>query len=240
MDLTGYLGLGRGLGLQRAMEVLANNVANVDTTGFRRQDLVFAETLRRSGEPGDVAFAEDRGTAVDRREGPLRSTGSMLDLALVGDGWFRVETAQGERLTRAGRFSTDAEGRLVDATAAAVLDDGGGPLVLPPDARTISVAADGTITADAAIVGRLGVVEPAPGAAMIPEGDGHYRTSAPPAPAMDVRIVQGSLEGSNVQPVVEMTRLIEVTRAFESTQKLLETHHDLARRAVDRMLSPTG
>ncbi|WP_027134550.1 flagellar hook-basal body complex protein [Geminicoccus roseus] len=237
MDLTGYLGLGRGIGLQRAMDVLAVNVANVDTTGYRRQDLLFEQNLRRAGQPGAVSFGEDRGTVVDQQEGPLRSTGGMLDLALVGAGWFRVQTAEGDRLTRAGHFAKDAEGRLVTSTAAPLLDEAGAPLVLPIDARTITVAADGTISADQVVVGRLGVVEPAAGAGLIPEGAGLYRTDAPLVAAGEARVVQGSLEGSNVQPVAEMTRLIAVTRAFESTQKLLETHHDLARRTVDRMLS---
>lgn len=240
MDLTGYLGLGRGLGLQRAMEVLAGNVANADTTGFRRQDLVFEQHLRRSGEAGSIAFGQEHGTTVDRQEGPLRATGGMLDLALVGAGWFRVASPEGERLTRAGRFSADADGRLVNSEAASVLDETGAPLVLPFDVQTISVAADGTLSADQRVIGRLGVVEPAGTAPLVPEGAGLYRTDAPLVAADDTRIVQGSLEGSNVQPVVEMTRLIEVTRAFESTQKLLETHHDLARRSVDRMLASQG
>jgi flagellar basal-body rod protein FlgF len=235
LDLTGYLGLARGLGLQRALDVVAGNVANADTTGFRRQDLVFAKNLRRAGEPGQVAFGQDFGTVVDRKEGPLRSTGAALDLALVGPGWFQVQTAEGERLTRSGRFTTDTAGRLV-AGDAAVLDDGGAPIVLPDDARSITIAADGTISADEVVVARLGVVQPGDTAALVPEGDGRYRTDGPTIPA-EARVVQGSLEGSNVQPVLEMTRLIEVTRAFENTQRLLETHHDLARRTVDRMLA---
>lgn len=236
LDLTGYLGLARGLGLQRALDVVAGNVANADTTGFRRQDLVFAKDLRHAGEPGQVAFAQDFGTVVDRKEGALRSTGAALDLALVGPGWFQVETAEGERLTRAGRFTTDAAGRLV-AGDAAVLDNGGAPIILPDDARSITIAADGTISADEVVVARLGLVQPGDDAALVPEGSGRYRTDGPIVPAEAALVVQGSLEGSNVQPVREMTRLIEVTRAFESTQRLLETHHDLARRTVDRMLA---
>ena len=237
MDLTGYLGLGRGLGLQRAMDVLANNIANVDTTGFRRQDLVFEESLERAGEPGRVAFGEDHGTAVDRREGPLRATGGMLDLALVGAGWFQVNTPDGTRLTRAGRFVTDGNGTVVNSQAEPVLDDSGSPLSVPVDAQTIAVAQDGTVSADQVVVGKVGVFDLPEGAHLVPEGAGTYRTDAALSPVADAQIVQGSLEGSNVQPIMEMTRLIEVTRAFESTQKLLETHHDLARRTVDRMLS---
>jgi flagellar basal-body rod protein FlgF len=237
VDLTGYLGLGRGLGLQRAMDVLSGNVANADSTGFRRQDLVFAEDVLRAGEPGEVAFGRELGTSVDLREGSLRTTGGMLDLALSGQGWFHVQAEGGERLTRGGRFATNAQGQLVTAENALVLDQGGAPMSLPPDATTITVAADGTVSADRTVVGRIGVVAPAEDAVILPEGSGLYRTDAPLNAAGDVRVVQGALEGSNVQPVVEMTRLIEVVRAFEGTQKLLETHHDLARRAVDRILS---
>ena len=240
MDLTGYLGLGRGLGLQRAMEVVANNIANVDTAGFRRQDLVFQENLERSGEPGIVSFGQEHGTATDRREGPLRATGGMLDLALVGSGWFQVATADGIRLTRAGHFSSDENGNLVNSDAATVLDESGSPISLPIDAQTITVAEDGTISADQVVVGRIGVVDMPQGATLIPEGSGIYRSDAAPVPSGDAKLVQGSVEGSNVQPVLEMTRLIEITRAFESTQKLLEMHHDLARRTVDRMLSSQG
>ena len=103
--------------------------------------------------------------------------------------------------------------------------------------QAVSVASDGTVTADQVAVGRLGVVDAPEDALLLPEGSGLYRTDAPLTAMADAHIVQGSLEGSNVQPVVEMTRLIEVVRAFEGTQKLLETHHDLARRTVDRMLA---
>jgi flagellar basal-body rod protein FlgF len=237
VDLTGYLGLGRGLGLQRAMDVLSGNVANADSIGFRRQELIFEEDLRRSGEPGRIAFGQDRGTVIDHKEGALRSTGAMLDLALVGPGWFLVQTEDGERLTRAGRFSTNSDGQLVTSDAAAVLDQNGTPMALPDDVQTVSIATDGTVTADQVVVGRLGVVDAPADALLVPEGSGLYRTDAPLTNVADARVVQGSLEGSNVQPVLEMTRLIEVVRAFEGTQKLLETHHDLARRTVDRMLA---
>ena len=237
MDLTGYLGLGRGIGLQRAMEVLSNNVANVDSVGFRRQDLAFEEDVHRAGDPGKVSFGIDRGTVVDQREGSLRETGSMLDMALVGQGWFHVQAQEGDRLTRAGRFSANAQGQLVTADNALVLDAGGSPLSIPVDATTISVAGDGTVSADETVVGRIAVVSPAPGSVLQPQGSGLFSSDGPLNAATDVKIVQGSVEGSNVQPVLEMTRLIEVVRSFESTQKLLETHHDLARRGVDRMMA---
>ncbi|HEX2525530.1 MAG TPA: flagellar hook-basal body complex protein [Geminicoccus sp.] len=238
MDLTGYLALGRGLGLQRTMAVLSNNIANVDSTGFRRQDLLFAQDVERAGDPGTVTFGREQGTLVDRREGSLRTTGGMLDLALVGQGWFQVQTQEGERLTRGGRFSINDQGQLVTPQNALVLDQGGTPLSVPPTTQIISVAADGTVSADAVVIGRIGVVQPSEDAALVPEGSGLYRPEGLLGPASDAKIIQSSLEGSNVQPVLEMTRLIEVVRAFEGTQKLLETHHDLARRAVDRILEP--
>lgn len=240
MDLTGYVGLGRGLGLERALEVISGNVANADSIGFKRQDMVFQSVLKAAGEPRQVAFGQERGTAIDAREGPLKETGASLDVALVGEGWFKVRTTDGDRFTRAGHFQTDATGSLVTSSGAKVLDTGGAPIVIPPDARDIAIAQDGTVTVDGTLAGRIGVVRLERTAELSPEGSGLYRSDEPGAAAGDARVVQGSLEGSNVQPVLEMTRLIEVTRAFESTQRLLETHHDLARQTVERMLEVQG
>jgi len=235
MDTTSYIALSRQIALQRALQVVAHNVANLGTAGFKAQTVLFETVLERAGEPGTLAFVQDVATVQDPSPGPIQPTGAPLDLAIEGPGYFVVQTPAGERYTRAGRFLRNAEGELVTPEGHPVLDEGGRPILLPANEGTPTIAADGTIGGRSGVLGRIRLVSFTAPEKLRPEGSGLLVSDEPPIPGARGSLVQGALEGSNVKGVLEITRLIEITRAFEGTQKMLDTHHELTRRTVERL-----
>ncbi len=237
MDNTSYVALSRQLALERQMAVVAGNIANMNTHGFKTEHMLFEQVLERAGKPGRVAFVQDVGLVRDLGPGALETTGNPLDLAINGEGYFTVETPAGPRFTRAGHFTLDAEGALVTSDGHRLLDAGGAAIQLPLDGAGISVARDGTISTDAGVVAKLGLVRFADDRRLGREGDSLLVTDQLPEPVADPDIAQGRLERSNVQPILEMTRMMETVRAFQNTQRLLETHHELVRRVIDQAAS---
>jgi flagellar basal body rod protein FlgG len=203
--------------LERRQEIVANNLANVSTDGFKGER-AFARLLGDGGTPAVE-------TATDLRPGALSQTNQPLDVAIAKNGFFVVETAAGERLTRGGSLSLDGDRRLVDASGHAVLDDGGGPITLPPNAKQISIDATGSITADGRAVGRLRVEDVEPGTRLQHDVDGLFLPSAVRRPlANEERTVrQGVREESNVQSVTSLVDMISIQRAYASAQKVITT-----------------
>lgn len=236
MDTTAYTAVTRQMALQRRMTIIADNVANMATTGFKAEVVQFEAVFQDVGEPGDVAFVQDRGLVRDLSDGPLVATGNPLDLAIVGDGFFAVETAQGPAYTRDGHFSLNADGEIVNASGQPLLDDGGAALAVAPGGGLLNIAEDGTLSNRDGVIGRVGVVNFADPQAMQRIGSSLLSTEQAPEPVERPVVVQGSLESSNVVAVMEMTALIETSRAFQNTQKMIETHHDLVRRTVEQTI----
>lgn len=240
MDLAGYVALTRQSGLLKEIQTVANNIANVSTTGFRREGVVFAEMVQSlPAEGGSVAMTSARARYTAQDQGALVETGGALDIAIEGEGYFTVLTPQGERLTRAGAFSRSADGEVVDPAGNPLLDEGGGAIVIPFEARHIGLAADGTLSADGDPIAKIGLVAVADETKLFREAGALFRSDAPPLPLEDGRMVQGSLEQSNVNPVAEMARMIEVQRAYEYGQKLLDSEDSRIRLAV-RTLAGQG
>lgn len=237
MDNTAYLALARALSVRRRLDVIANNVANMNTPGFKAELERAASVPWRGRDGGRVHFVQDVGRLFDPSEGPLVTTGNPLDLAIRGPGWFTVMTADGPAYTRAGRFERDPTGRIVTSQGYALLDENGAPIEIPPDAGAITVAGDGTIATDEGPVARIRPVVFADPAVLRRVGDGLFRTDEIPEPAEGSRIVQGMLEGSNVRPVQELTRLMEVQRSYERALQLIGTHYELERRTTERTLA---
>ena len=239
MDLPGYVTLTRQGGLMREMQVIANNLANLSTTGYRTEALVFSEMLQALPAEGDsVAMTAARTRFTDERQGALDRTDAPLDLAIEGAGFFQIETAQGPRLTRAGAFLMDATGQVVTAQGEALLDLGGAPIQLPPDAGSISVASDGTLSVDGALTAQIGLVQPAPDAILTREDGVRFAVEGAVEPAEDAGVVQGHLEASNVSPVTEIARMIAVQRAYEYGQSFLQAEHDRLREAARTLIKP--
>jgi flagellar basal-body rod protein FlgF len=241
MDTTSYIALSRQMALDRQMTALANNVANAATTGFQAEHTLFEAVLERAGPPKRLAFVQDVGQWRDTSPGPIQATGNALDIAIEGDGYLAFETESGVRYGRGGHLEIDAQGRLTDAQGHAVLDEGGQPITLPGDDRQITIAGDGTVANRAGVVGKLQRATFANPHMLRREGHGLLRADAPPQPAgAEIRVVQGALEGSNVKPVIEMTSMMQATRLFEGTQRLLDTQHEIDRKAIDAMIAASS
>ncbi|MEZ5904136.1 MAG: flagellar hook-basal body complex protein [Geminicoccaceae bacterium] len=158
MDNTSYVALSRQVALERQMAVVAGNIANMNTDGFKNEQVLFADVLERAGEAGRVAFVQDSGLIRDPAPGPIETTGNPLDLAINGEGYFTVETANGPRYTRGGHFVLGPTGEITTSGGQPLLDEGGGTLVVPPGSGPIEVARDGTVSTADGILGRIGLV----------------------------------------------------------------------------------
>lgn len=234
MDSAGYVTLTRQSGLLREMQEVANNIANLSTTGFRREGVIFTEHV--AGVPGgaSLSMGSARARLVDLTQGDLSETGGTYDFAIRGEGFFLVETATGQELTRAGNFTSGADGALVTADGARLLDEGGSPVQIPPGAGSVLLAADGTLSADGQPVARIGLWQPTD-ALQLSHRAGSRFSAGEVQPATGATLLQGYLEDSNVNPVNEVARMIEVQRAYELGQGLLDREDQRMRGVIDTL-----
>ncbi len=241
MDNASYVTVSRQAGLLDQLDVIATNISNAETTGYRREVTVFSEFVEETGgETGSISMATVRARFADVTQGVIEATGSALDVAIEGDGFFVVETPEGERLTRAGSFTTDVDGALVTLNGSFVLDEGGAQIFIPPNAGGVLVAPDGTISADGEQIGQIALVTVEDPAQLRHSGGVLLISDQPLLPAEGARVVQGFLESSNVDPLLEITHLIEVQRAYELGQSLIEDTAALAERTIRALGQPLG
>lgn len=240
MDNPGYVTLSRQAGLLKDMRIIANNIANLSTDGFRREGAIFAEMVEKGALIGGAsAQTAARVRVTDFGQGALQRTGGEFDLAIEGDGFFLVETPQGQALTRAGSFVRSAEGELMTRDGFRLLDEGGAPLFAPAGARDIAFATDGTVSADGQPVGRVGVVTVEDRSALVRRDSGLFTTDEPILPAEEATVFQGFVEQSNVNPVQEIARMIEVQRAYEAGANFLSAEDERMRQAI-RVIGSAG
>ena len=240
MESPWLIAISRQAALQRDMDAVANNIANANTPGYKAERMLFSEYLVRPQRNAPLSFVQDRGMMRDLREGPLTKTGNTLDLAL---------TPNGPRYTRSGRFQLDADRRIVDERGEPVLGDAGQPISIPIDRNVITIAPDGTVSAntdgtvatDTAIVGKIGVVTFANPRSMKREAYGLYSSNAAPTPAPSTtRVMQGMLEQSNVNAIQEMTDMIEISRAYTANQQVLQNEDDRMKSAINKIIGNTA
>ncbi|APX22662.1 MAG: flagellar basal-body rod protein FlgF [Rhodobacteraceae bacterium] len=237
MGLTDYTTLSRQQGLMREMRMIANNIANQATTGYRQQGVIFSEYVRRTDEAGIVSMSAAQVRDSSFAQGGLTRTGGQLDLAIEGDGFFLVQTPQGERLTRNGAFATSSAGDLVTQDGHPVLDSGGAPVFIPPDATDLAIAQDGTLSSNGAPIGQIGVVSPLDRGAMIREGGVLFRADQGYEPTQAPRVMQGFVESSNADPILQIARMIEVQRAYEMGQNFLQREDERLRGAIKAIIT---
>jgi flagellar basal-body rod protein FlgF len=241
MDNALYVGLSRQMVLRREMDIVANNIANADTSGFKVESLM---TKEQPGPPAftlqgpkPVKFVAADGVARDFGQGGLRRTDAPLDLAIEGQGFFKVTTKDGDRYTRDGRFRTDDLGRLTTQAGQTVADEGGGEITLDLQKGQITIAPDGTVSQGSERVGKVGVFKFDTLSVLEKKGDNLLAntSNSQPAPAIDAKVRQGMLEESNVKPILEITRMIEVSRAYEQVTRMMDSQAELTRSTITRM-----
>jgi flagellar basal-body rod protein FlgF len=225
-----YSALSGAIAQQRALDNAANNVANANTTGFRATRLMFGEVLSKvsaSPAPDVLRYTEVTESRNVTDPGMIRQTGNPLDLALQGDGFFVVETPAGERYTRAGNFVADENGEIRTVEGLPVMSDGG-TLSLPSNAQQIVVDETGTVQADGVSIGQLRIVKFADPSALQREGNSLFSSPNEPAESdTETTVLQGYLEGANINAVAGMNELISVSRSFEAFQKVISTFKQL-------------
>ena len=233
------LGLQTQRVLQRRMDVAANNLANVATSGFKADALVLEEADQTQAhaeeDPRQIRFVRDIGIIHQMDQGPIAMTGNPLDVALEGDGFIMVQGPNGPQFTRDGAFTLTGEGRLVTSDGRAVLSSGGAPIVLDPQGDTPSIGRDGAIRVAGVEAGRIGVVSFASPGALAKVGDNLWDAQGQAPGEFEGVVLQGALEGSNVRPVTELTRLIEISRAYQNAAKIVSGADDLRQRAIERL-----
>ncbi len=236
MENSIYLALSRQMALQTNMDIVANNIANMNTAGFRAQNPVFEEYISNQFAGGDpLSFVSDYGQYQMTDPGPLTQTGNELDVAIVGEGFITVQMPDGKvGYTRDGSFHLRSDGTLVTNADMPVMGNGGA-IVLPTDAVHISIDAKGVISDENGPVSKLGIVEFENVQMLEPAGNNVYTSPQAGIEPKNTAVSQGFIEGSNVKPVAEMTRMIEILRNFQSTQNILQSEHDRIRDAIQKL-----
>lgn len=234
MDAAGYVALTRQSGLMREMGVVANNIANLSTTGFRREGVLFSEYVSATDQGPSLSMASGNTRVVDLRQAGISQTGGTFDFAIQGEGFFLIETPEGQQLTRAGSFTPSANGELVTPDGHRLLDQGGAPVFVPREAGQVALAQDGTLSADGAPIARIGLWQPSdPNSLRHQSGTLFSANSVEPVETGIM--LQGYLEDSNVEPVSEIARMIEVQRAYELGQTFLDNEDQRTRGVIQTL-----
>jgi len=239
MENTMYVALSRQSTLRRQMDVVANNLANMSTHGYKSGQMMFVEHLTKS-KGGDnlltpnLAYVRDIATMTDTKPGAIEHTGNPLDIAIQGDGYFVVQTPEGERYTRNGRLQLDNTGQLVNQLGQPVLADGGAPMVFAPEDTEIVVSKDGTVSTNNGELGKLRIVN-FENEQVLDRSSGAQFSTTEDNPAQDVEeptVLQGAVEGSNVEPILEMANMISVHRAYDGVKSFIEREDERQRNMI--------
>ncbi len=246
MQNTLLVGLSRQMALGREMDVVANNIANLETTGYKADGSMFEEYLgsaaRTGAGNGRVSFVLDRGTWHDMSQGPIQHTGNPLDVAIDGNAFLVVQTSRGERYTTNGALQINATGQLVTSDGNPVLGDSG-PIIFQQNDNQVSISPDGTISVREgasnvdSLRGKLRLVTFTDMQQLQKDGSSLFNATggAQAQPATKARIIQGSIEKSNVRGVVEMSRMIEITRSYTQIASMLQQQSDQNTQALDKL-----
>lgn len=242
MENALLVGLSRQMALGRELDVIANNVANVTTNGFKARSSRFEEFISPKASADTfprpdrrISYVIDKGTPIDFAQGAIERTGNPLDIAIKGNGFFAVQTAAGERYTRNGALELNVRGELVTSDGHVVLGDAG-PIVISANESGLDIAPDGMVSTSQGQRGRIRLVTFANPQALTNEGTNLFASATPPQPAgAQARVEPGALERSNVKPVLEMSRLIEVNRAYTTIAGMIAKQDELRRGAIQRL-----
>jgi flagellar basal-body rod protein FlgF len=236
MENISYIGLSQQVILQRRMEITANNLANMSTPGFKAQSVLSLDHIASPRDGGLIHQAMDYASYRNLAPGALTQTHNSLDLSIQGEGYFKVQTPQGPRYTRDGGFALNAGREIVTKSGYPVLNDSNSAIVVPPEAGQITVTRDGTISTELGELGRLRVVAFSQEQDMVEAGENLYDASQlQERPVAGLHVVQGAIEGSNVNPILEMNKMIEISRMYQAAQRMLQNDHERIRGAIQKL-----
>ena len=242
MESSLYVGLSRQIVLNNAMTMVANNVANANTAGYRAQNPIFETFLsEKRYDKNDLSMVFDQGQYDTTSPGTIQLTGNTYDVALNGPGFMSVTSPSGEmQYTRAGNFTVNNNNELVTSSGFLVSGPGGGAIAIPEGARQVVITGEGEVTADGNNVGNIGVFEFDNLQDLRPEGNGLYSSKTPGRPATETIVTQGALEASNVNAIQETTRMIEILRSYQSTMRMIEKEQERQVGAIQSMSKING
>lgn len=225
--------------LRQRMDTTANNLANMTTAGFKVEHVVTRDLTEKPAtaaeKPTEVSFADAWMLQRDFSTGPMEMTGNVLDFAIDGEGFFTVQTANGQAYTRDGRFSLNDQGELVTRNGERVMGEGG-PIQINATGGPVSAARDGSISQDGQIIGKLRVSNFETPAALEKAGNNLWRaTDEQPTTAANPRVSSGFIEGSNVNAVKELTEMIEISRAYTSVAKMVQQSDELRGQSIEKL-----
>jgi flagellar basal-body rod protein FlgF len=243
MDRMIYLSMSGAKAAMQRQDVLANNLANVSTVGFRAELAAFRAVPVEGSGASTRVYALESTVGANHQPGPVQATGRNLDVAMKGNAWLAVQGLDGtEAYTRAGALDVNAEGLLVSKSGLTVLGDGG-PISVPANSE-VNIAGDGTVSAKAAngrssSIGRLKLVTPESPNALTRGPDGLFRAESDLSADTTARVQDGALEGSNVSAVETMVAMIAAGRQFEQQMKMLQTA-ERQEQVAAKLLSANG
>ncbi|MFN4281238.1 MAG: flagellar basal-body rod protein FlgF [Alphaproteobacteria bacterium] len=235
MESPLIIALSRQMASRDQVESIANNIANMNTNAFKSERTVFNKYLTPETGAAQVTFPKYVGIHRDTEAGPINATGNTLDIGLRGDGFLVVTTENGPRYTRDGHLSINAQNQIVNSRGLIVQNDADLPIVVPPNTANITISPEGSITADGQEIGKLKLVGFDNLQRLQRAGNGLYTTDAEPRPAEKTEVLQGYLEGANVTPIMEITRMIEASRVYQSSQKVINSEDERIRGAIQRL-----
>lgn len=237
MENSIYIAAQKAAVLERRMAVVANNIANINTPGFKRQEMIFSEFLHKVQPKHQVSFSQDVSTWTDFQGGPIEATGNTFDLAILGKGFFRVSVGEEPFYTRHGSFRMDETGTLMTPHGGFLMDRDGLPVTLPLNTRDTRITAEGVVVADGLEIAQLDLIEFANPQELKIGGSNLFYAPPGVVPLLsrDARIVQGSIETSNVKGVVEMTRMIEASRSYGAAHRLITEEYTRQKTAIETL-----
>ncbi|MAS87979.1 MAG: flagellar basal-body rod protein FlgF [Micavibrio sp.] len=234
MENASYIALSRQIAVQRNLDIVANNIANANTTGFKAQNMLFEEFLLddHRSKVDDFDMVNDYGQYTNTSNGDIQMTGNDFDLALQGDALFRVTTPQGDRYTRAGSFQLNEIGEIVTHDGFPLTTATNAPIRVPIDTTSVKITKDGAVYADGDQVGQIALFDFDSYEDLLQTGENLYSSEKAPTASTTTNVIQGGLESSNVSPILEMTQLISLSRTHESAQNMIKLEHERIRGAI--------
>jgi len=237
MDTTSYVALSRQDALQKQIDVIANNMANLNTVGFKSEEMMVAQADVKTKSDTtpfgrQVSFVRDLGTVRDPKEGPMTKTGAPLDVAIHGSGYFTLDSPGGARYTRAGHFRLDENGMIVSGEGLPVMQANGTPIIVAPNEAQINIANDGTVSTENGQIGQMRIVAFDNEQDLKKAGDGTYITNDTANTVARPQLTQGMLEDSNVEAISQMTSMLTVMRSYQSIQNILDNEQDRILKAM--------